>query len=86
MRAGPAGASETAFWPFLWRNCLAGRTGRDWAWIADPLLALAVERLYELDTTRTRTLLLEEMTRPDPRLPYRTLAMLPDYRDSSKIL
>jgi hypothetical protein len=44
----------------------------------DPLLASAVERLYELDTSRTRTLLLEEMTRPDPRLPYRTLAMLPD--------
>jgi hypothetical protein len=44
----------------------------------DPLLASAVERLYELDTSRTRTLLLEEMTRPDPRLLYRTLAMLPD--------
>jgi hypothetical protein len=44
----------------------------------DPLLASAVERLYELDTSRTRALLLEEMTRPDPRLPYRTLAMLPD--------
>jgi hypothetical protein len=44
----------------------------------DPLLASAVERLYELDTNRTRTLLLEEMKRPDPRLPYRTLAMLPD--------
>ncbi len=44
----------------------------------DPLLASAVERLYELDTNRTRLLLLEEIKRPDPRLPYRTLAMLPD--------
>jgi hypothetical protein len=44
----------------------------------NPLFASAVERLYELDTNRTRTLLLEEMKRPDPRLPYRTLAMLPD--------
>lgn len=44
----------------------------------DPLFASAVERLYELDTSRTRALLLEEMTLPDPRLPYRTLAMLPD--------
>ena len=44
----------------------------------NPLFASAVERLYELDTNRTRTLLLEEMKRPDPRLPYHTLAMLPD--------
>jgi hypothetical protein len=44
----------------------------------NPLFASAVERLYELDTNRTRLLLLEEMKRPDPRLPYRTLAMLPD--------
>lgn len=44
----------------------------------NPLLASAVERLYELDTNRTRTLLLDEMKRSDPRLPYRTLAMLPD--------
>jgi hypothetical protein len=44
----------------------------------NPLLAAAVERLYELDTNRTRTLLLDEIRRPDPRLPYRTLAMLPD--------
>jgi hypothetical protein len=44
----------------------------------NPIFASAVERLYELDTNRTRTLLLEEMKRPDPRLPYRTLAMLPD--------
>jgi hypothetical protein len=44
----------------------------------NPLFASAVERLYELDTSRTRLLLLEEMKRIDPRLPYRTLAMLPD--------
>jgi hypothetical protein len=44
----------------------------------NPLFASAVERLYELDTNRTRLLLLEEMRRPDPRLPYSTLAMLPD--------
>ena len=44
----------------------------------NPLFASAVERLYELDTNRTRLLLLEEMKRPEPRLPYRTLAMLPD--------
>lgn len=44
----------------------------------NPLLAVAVERLYELDTARTRDLLLDEMKRRDPRLPYRTLALLPD--------
>jgi hypothetical protein len=44
----------------------------------NPLFASAVERLYELDTNQTRTLLLEEVKRPDPRLPYHTLAMLPD--------
>ena len=44
----------------------------------NPLIASAVERLYELDTNRTRTLLLEEMKRRDPRLPYHTLSMLPD--------
>jgi hypothetical protein len=44
----------------------------------NPLFASAVERLYELEPGRTRTLLLEEMKRPDPRLPYHTLAMLPD--------
>jgi hypothetical protein len=44
----------------------------------NPLLASAVERLYELDTDRTRRLLLEEMKRPEPRLPYHTLALLPD--------
>jgi hypothetical protein len=43
-----------------------------------PLLAIAVERLYELDPNRTRMLLLDEMSRPVPRLPFRTLAMLPD--------
>src|SRR6185312_3144096 len=42
------------------------------------LLAAAVERLYALDTARTRAMLLDEMKRPEPRLPYRTLAMLPD--------
>ncbi len=44
----------------------------------NPLLAVAVERLYELDPTQTRMLLLDEIARPEPRLPYRTLAMLPD--------
>ncbi|MEP6715686.1 MAG: hypothetical protein ABJC09_08925 [Terriglobia bacterium] len=44
----------------------------------NPLFASAVERLYALDTNRTRLLLLEEMKRPEPRLPYSTLAMLPD--------
>jgi len=53
-------------------------TGPQTRYPEDPLLASAVERLYELDTNRTRTLLLEEMKRPDPRLPYRTVAMLPD--------
>jgi hypothetical protein len=42
------------------------------------LMATAVERLHELDPDRTRTLLLEEMSRPSPRLPYKTLAILPD--------
>jgi hypothetical protein len=42
------------------------------------IFASAVERLYELDANRTRALLLEEMKRPEPRLPYHTLAMLPD--------
>jgi hypothetical protein len=43
-----------------------------------PLLATAVERLYELDPHQARTLLLDEMSRPVPRLPFRTLAILPD--------
>ena len=43
-----------------------------------PLLASAVERLYELDPNQTRMLLLDEISRLAPRLPYRTLAMLPD--------
>lgn len=42
------------------------------------LVAAAVERLHELDPDRTRTLLLEEMSRLSPRLPYKTLALLPD--------
>jgi hypothetical protein len=44
----------------------------------NPLFASAIERLYELDTNRTRTLLLEEMKRRDVRLPYHTLSILPD--------
>jgi hypothetical protein len=44
----------------------------------NPLFASAIERLYELEPGRTRTLLLEEMKRPDLRLPYHTLAILPD--------
>jgi hypothetical protein len=44
----------------------------------NPLFASAVERLYELDTNRTRTLLIDEMKRREVRLPYHTLAILPD--------
>ena len=45
----------------------------------NPLLATAVERLYELDPNQTRRLLLDEIARPEPRLPLSdTLAMLPD--------
>lgn len=43
-----------------------------------PLVALALERLYELDPGGARTLILDEIGRPYPRLPYRTLALLPD--------
>jgi hypothetical protein len=43
-----------------------------------PLLARAVERLYELDPNQTRRLILDEMSRLAPRLPLRTLAILPD--------
>jgi hypothetical protein len=43
-----------------------------------PVVAMAVERLYELDPSHGRTLLLDEMERPVPRLPFRTLAILPD--------
>jgi hypothetical protein len=45
---------------------------------APPGVATAVERLYELDPGQARTLLLDEMNRAFPRLPFRTLAMLPD--------
>ena len=45
---------------------------------ASPLVPIAVERWYELDPVQGRTLLLDEMSRPVPRLPFRTLAILPD--------
>jgi hypothetical protein len=45
---------------------------------ASPLVATAVDRLFELDPNRTRTLLIDEMKRSVPRLPYSTLAILPD--------
>ncbi len=43
-----------------------------------PLVATAVERLYELDPVQGRVMLLDEIRRPVPRLPFSTLAMLPD--------
>ncbi len=43
-----------------------------------PLVASAVERLFELDPAQGRTLILNEIRRPVPRLPYKTLAILPD--------
>jgi hypothetical protein len=43
-----------------------------------PNVATAVERLYELDPVQGRVLLLDEIRRPVPRLPFNTLAMLPD--------
>ena len=45
---------------------------------APPLVALAVERLYELEPGQTRAVILDEISRPYPRLPYRTLALLSD--------
>ena len=42
------------------------------------LQALAVRRLYELDPARGRALILDDMKRDTPELPYETLAMLPD--------
>ncbi|HVW84978.1 MAG TPA: hypothetical protein VHB50_09865, partial [Bryobacteraceae bacterium] len=45
---------------------------------APAIVATAVERLYELDPGPTRQLLLDELSRPRPRLPFRTLAILPD--------
>jgi len=43
-----------------------------------PLAASAVERLYELDQAQGRSLILAEMARPFPRLPFSTLSLLPD--------
>jgi hypothetical protein len=48
------------------------------AGLARPIVAAAVERLYELDPVHGRALLLDEMRRPVPRLPFDTLAILPD--------
>jgi hypothetical protein len=42
------------------------------------LAAIALERLNELAPTQARTQILDEISRPEPRLPYRTLALLPD--------
>jgi HEAT repeat protein len=42
------------------------------------LAPVAVQRLYELDPARTRTLILDDMKRDPPRLPFETLAILPD--------
>lgn len=42
------------------------------------LAPIAVRRLYELDPARARTLILDEIKLERPRLPYETLAMLPD--------
>ena len=40
--------------------------------------ASAVERLYELDPGQGRAIILGEMARPAPRLPFETLSLLPD--------
>jgi len=42
------------------------------------LQSLAVRRSYELDPARTRTLILDDMRRDNPRLPFETLSILPD--------
>jgi hypothetical protein len=42
------------------------------------LQALAVRRAYELDPARTRTLILDDMKRDTPELPFDTLAILRD--------
>ena len=42
------------------------------------LVAAAIEHLYALDPAQARQLILEEMHRVLPRLPFRTLAILPD--------
>jgi hypothetical protein len=43
-----------------------------------PLAATAVERLYELAPAQAREIILDEIGRPVPRLPFKTLAILPD--------
>ena len=45
---------------------------------APALAASAVDRLYELDPAQGRGLILAEMARPFPRLPFSTLSLLPD--------
>lgn len=45
---------------------------------APPLAVSAVERLYELDPAQGRGLILAEMERAFPRLPFSTLSLLPD--------
>jgi hypothetical protein len=42
------------------------------------LAPMAVQRLYELDPARTRTLILDDMKQANPRLPFETLAILSD--------
>jgi hypothetical protein len=42
------------------------------------LAPAAVQRLYELDPAPTRTLILDDMKLEHPRLPFETLAILPD--------
>jgi hypothetical protein len=42
------------------------------------LAASAVRRLYELDPAQARPLIVAEMTRPNTRLPFATLSLLPD--------
>ena len=45
--------------------------GTQFVTIGGAIAATAVERLYELDPGQTRSLLIDEMSRPVPRLPYR---------------
>ena len=42
------------------------------------LASVAVQRLYEIDPAHTRTLILDDMKRDSPRLPFETLAILDD--------
>jgi hypothetical protein len=44
----------------------------------ESLVPAAVERLYELDPAHTRNLILDDMKRDTPRLPFATLAILED--------